>query len=280
MFLLPIGNVLSSNGWFETAKNYYMAFLQNLNAQTAFANISDLFNSLHTIINNNFASIGFNVVGFVIVMSILGTLFSNFFSVIVTNSLYQSMSNNVKYGFYPSMFSTLKTNLNYSVVSLFIKIPISVIISCLVYLSFDLLFVGGMVSFFAPLLIMLIMFFLITIKTTIFYGWTPAIVVFDKGVFYALAKSLQLTFRRIKRVFANSFYMVITIFVVNVFCALVSFGSTLILTLPMSILLYHAFAMVMFYSNYGMRYYVDEFNVIVPSKLEQTEPFCNVKYII
>jgi len=280
MFLLPVINLLVTNNWFELARGYYMEFLQSLNAQAAFQNLGQLFATLENIISANFARIGFYLIGLLFVLVFLSSLFSNFYSLIVTNCLYQSMSNNVKYKFGPSLVSTLGTNLKFSFIALFVKLPFALINIVLVVFSFRLLFVGGVVSFFAPVMIMLILFVLESLRSTIFYGWTPSIVVFDKGIINGLNKSLSLTFHKTKKVFANSFYIILTIFVINVFAALVTFGASLVITLPMSVLLYQAFAMVVFYSNYGMRYYVDEFNVIVPTKMEKTEPICNMKHII
>lgn len=280
MFLLPILELLSNQGLFANAQSFYMDFLQNLNLQQAFSNLSTLLNSFVEIITTNFSSIGFYVIALLFTLIVLGAYFNNFYSLIVTNSLYFSMSNNIKFKFAPSFVSTLLTNLKYSLFSLFVKLPVTIIILSLVVLSFQLLTVGGAVTVFAPLLIILIYLILNAVKLTVFYGWSPSIVVFDKGIFNALDKSFKITMRKLKKVFANSFYMVLTIFVVNVFAAIVTFGASLVLTLPMSILLINAFSMVVFYSNYGMRYYVDEFNVIVPVKLERTEPFCSIKFII
>lgn len=280
MLILPIINLLSANGFFKLANEYYISFLETLNARVALQNIDTLFDKFIQILSQNFSVIGVNIIAFLFVIFVFGAFLNNFYSLIVTNSLYYSMSNNTKFQFLPSMLATFKDNLKYSFISLFTKLPLALINFMFIILSFRLLTVGGLVTFFAPLLIILIILTLSSFKMALFYGWSPAIIIFDKGVFYAFDKSLKLSFRKLKKVYANSFYIVLTVFVVNVLSALVTFGASLIITIPMSVLLVNSFSMVLFYSNYGMRYYVDEFNVIVPVKLEQTEPLSSIKFII
>ncbi len=280
MFLLPIIHLMNSSGFFTNAQNYYFSFLQTLNLQQAFADVASLMNQFNVLLNNNLSTVVFPLLAFFVTFAVVGSFLSNMYHMAISNSLYYSMSNNVKMKFLPSFVSTLGQNLKYSLFALLTKLPLTIIIVSALILSFQLLTVGGAVALFAPLLIMLGLFLLLSAKTTLFYGWVPAIVVLNKGILFGLDKSLKLTLRKLKKVYANSFYMVLTIFVVNVFAALVTFGASLLLTIPMSILLMNAFSMVVFYSNYGMRYYVDEFNVIVPAKLEHTEPLSDIKYII
>lgn len=279
-FTLPVINLLQSNGWFANLSGYYDTFLQSLNLQTAFSNLGLLMNDFVQILNVNWNSIAFNIYGLVFTLVILGSFLSGLYNVAVSNSLYFSMSNNIKYKFLPSYISTLRLNVKYNLLSLFIKLPAILFIIVIVLYSLNLLFVGGVVTFFAPFIILLIYFVLGSLYMAIFSTWTPSLIIFDNGLFNGLKKAFKITFRKFKKVFANAFYVLLTIFVVNIFSAIVTFGVSLIITIPMSILLVNAFGMVVFYSNYGMRYFVDEFNVIVPAKLESTEPMKNIKFII
>ena len=280
VFLLPVIRLLEQQGFFATLQGYYEQFLQTLNFQLAFEHIGEMLEQFYTLVMNNFSSVGWWLIALVVLYILLNAFLSNFYELVVSNSLYQSMSNNIRYGFGPSLVSTLTQNIRYSLLSLVVKLPLGLISLFVIAMSFKLLFVGGIVSFFAPLFILLIAFTVLSVQKTLLYGWAPALLSFNKGVFASWWESLKVTKFKLKKSFANGFYVLLTVFVVNVFAGLVTFGAALIITLPMSVLLIQALGMVLFYSNYGMRYYVDPYNVIVPNTREQTQPLCNMKYIV
>lgn len=280
VFLLPAIRLLEQEGFFATAQTYVEQFLQNLNLQLAFEHIGQMLTQLQTIISTNFTQVGWWLVALVILFVLLNAFLSNFYELIISNSLYQSMSNNIVYGFAPSLVSTLPKNIKYSLKSLLVKIPVYLGVLFVIVNSFRLLAVGGVISFFAPLLIILIAITMFALQKTLLYGWTPSLVLFNKGVFASLWQSFGVTAYKTKKTFANAFYILLTVFVLNVFAGLVTFGAALIVTLPMSVLLVQAYGMVMFYSNYGMRYYVDAYNVIVPNKREQTQVLCRMRFVI
>ena len=59
-----------------------------------------------------------------------------------------------------------------------------------------------------------------------------------------------------------------------------TFGASLLLTLPISSLTINIFGMVVFYSSQGMRFYVDSENVITTKKMEETDAFSKLKFIV
>lgn len=280
VLVLPITELLSQNNWFLNARSYYTNFLGNLNLPLAVENVGVLFTDFINIITTNFNQIYLNVIFLLFTLFVFGAFLNGLYSIVITNVLYFFMSNNVKFGFLPSFVATLRKNLKYNLLSLVTQLPINLIIYVIIFYMFHLFTLGGVVAFLAPFLIVLAYILLKATKRAIFSSWAPAIVVFDKGILQDVDKAVKISGRRIVRVFTNSIYLTLTIFVVNVFAALVTFGVSLFITVPVSIVLVSCLNMVMFYSNYGMRYYVDEFNVYVPKKLEVTETLNNIKYLI
>ena len=71
---------------------------------------------------------------------------------------------------------------------------------------------------------------------------------------------------------------------VNIFFALFTFGSSLFITLPASLILITVFDMVVFYSASGMYYYVGDNNIQDETKgvkrLEQQDTVKDLKNII
>lgn len=280
VLVLPVAELLSQNNWFENARNYYVNFLGNLNLPLAVENLGVLLTDFINIISANFSQIYLNIILILFTIFVFGAFLNGLYSMVITNSLYYFMSNNVKFGFLSGFISTLRKNLKYNLLSLVTKLPFNLLIYVIIFYMFNLFSINAVFAFLAPFLIVLAYILLIATKNTIFSSWTPAIVVFDKGILHDVDKAVKITGRRIIKVFTNSIYMTLTIFVINVFAALVTFGVSLLITVPVSIVLVACLNMVLFYSNYGMRYYVDEFNVFVPKKLETTETLNNIKYLI
>jgi hypothetical protein len=54
----------------------------------------------------------------------------------------------------------------------------------------------------------------------------------------------------------------------------------LLVSIPMSYLLYSSFGMVTAYECQGMRYYVDVYNVITPMKKEMKDKLEDLKFVV
>ena len=276
----PVINVLELQGWFAAIGDIHYSFLQTFNLSEAINELGyELFN-FFGIIGNNFRSLAFNVISLILLIILTLAFLGNFYDVAVSNSLYHGMSNNTKVKLLPSMISTFRNNMKYNLLSLVAKLPVKLgIFAIIVYLMNVVRFSGGW-AIFAPFVILLAYLILKAFELVLFAGWVPAVVVFDKGVVSAFEKGIKVNTRNFVKMYANSFYIILTIVVINVVVGVATFGVGLIVTIPASILLRNSFAMVVFYSNYGMRYYVDESNVIVPAKLEQTDRARALKYKI
>ena len=277
---LPLIDVLANNGWFVQCKEVYNNFLMSLNLFEVVESIGVLFTQFISILDANFSAIYINIILLFATIIILGSFLNGLYSLVICNVLYYFMSDNVKYGFTSSLVSTFYKNVKYNLLSLVTKLPINlsiyvIVLYMLSFLSFN--FAAAIVLLFLVILTFLV---LKSIKISVFSGWAPALVVFDRGIFNDINKAFKITNRRIFKVFVNAFFLSLTIFVLNVFSAVVTFGVSLLVTIPLSIVLINCFNMISFYSNYGMRYYVDEFNVFVPRKLETTEMFKDIKYKI
>ena len=105
-------------------------------------------------------------------------------------------------------------------------------------------------------------------------------VVFNCGVFRALKAGFVISIRKFWSTFSNSIVLVLFILVINVCAGLATLGVGLLLTIPVSCVLYSMFGMVVLYDAQGMRYYVDSYNVVIPKKKYSSDKVKEVKYMI
>ena len=179
-----------------------------------------------------------------------------------------------------SFASSFKKNLSYQFTSLLFHLPINFGIYYLLLYSFRLFRYGGIIMFFSPFIILFGFSILMALKHTLFCGWIPSMVVRNKGAFAALKDSMIIPKRRFGRTFGNAFSLVITVVCFNMFGGIFTYGVGLIITIPVTILLYSIFGMVAYYSATGQRYYLDPYNVMAPKPVQYTDKLLNQKYIV
>ncbi len=280
VLVLPVINLLSNANWFANIENVYISFINQPDFNVLTTNLNTILTDFISVISNNLSVIGVNIIFFALTLFVLGSFLNGFYNLIISNVLYYYMSNNLRFGFMSSFIETFTKNIKYNLISLTTKLPVTLIIYTLLFLIFRLFTVYGgslLLMFFVLILVYIV---LKALKVTLFSSWAPSMLVFNKGVVKDIFKGISITNRRFWKVYSNAFYIVLTLFIVNVFSAIVTFGFSLFFTVPISVVVLSCFNMVAFYSNYGMRYYVDEFNVIVPKKMADTDKASSIKHII
>jgi len=277
---LPIVQVLVNERFFEIISEIYDNFLSNMDLQGLILRIGDLSVKFVDIINENMSRIFLSLFGFGFVFFILGSMIINFYSMPTSTCLYYYMSSNTKHSFLNSMASSFKRNIGYQLVSLFILVPLNFGIYYLLLYSFRLFRFGGFLVFVTPFIILFGYTILMSLKNTILCGWLPSIVVRNKGVFSGLKDAMMIPKRRFGQTFGNSFALVLTAVFLNVFGCVFTYGVGLIITLPVTILLFNIFGMVAYYSANGQKYYLDPYNVMAPKTMEYTDKLENQKYIV
>jgi hypothetical protein len=133
---------------------------------------------------------------------------------------------------------------------------------------------------FSPFITLFGCCILTALKHTIVCGWIRSIVGRNKGVFSGLKDRMIMPKHRFFPRVGNVFSMVLTAVFLNVFGCVFTYGVGLIITIPVSILLYSTFGMVAYYSATGQRYYLDPYNVMAPKPVQYTDRLYNHKYIV
>lgn len=277
---LPILKVLEAEGVLVQFKDLFINFSKSFNVYELLYNSVTFIENFFEVIVQNISTLWLYIVLFLFIIVILRAFLSGFYKFASTNVLYYYLSSNIKIGFTSSLFTCFKTNLKYQLASLVVQLPINVLFLTLFYFSIKWLITSEGLLILAPIFIIILAILLFSVNITFFSGWLPAIVVFDCGVWKGLKKGVIAVFRRFYRSFSTAVLLMFSLLVLNVICAICTFGASLIVTIPLSMLSILIYNMVVFYSSQGMRYYVDSETVVTPKRLEETDGKRSLKYLI
>lgn len=277
---LPVVQILVNENFFAKIGDVYTAFIDTLDLKALFMRIGDLSVKFIDIIHENFATILLSIFGVGFVIFILGSIMMKFHEVPTSVNLYYYMSSNTKHSYVNSFALSFKKNILFQLFSLLIYLPLNGLIYYLLMYSLRLFRFGGVWILFSPFIILFGFCILMALKHTILCGWIPSIVVRNKGVFSGLKDAMIVPKRRFFQTFGNAFSIVLTAVFLNVFGCVFTYGVGLIITIPVTILIYSTFGMVAYYSATGQRYYLDPYNVMAPKPVQYTDRLHNHKYIV
>ncbi len=277
---LPIVNVIKSNGVFSLISNSFNDFSNTFNIYKLFSDLILAVETFFNVILANISTLWLYIILLLFILIIVRTVISNYSHFATTNVLYNYLSCNIKVSYTANLTQNFWKNLKFQISYLFIQLPIDILIIYCAYVLFKwLLSVSGLILI-APIILIMLLVLVYSFKITLFSGWLPALIVFECSIFKALKRGFKAVFRRFYRSYSTVVALLATIIVFNVGCALCTFGASLFLTLPISSLAILIFNMVMFYCSQGMRFYVDNDNIVTTLKLEQTDAISMQKYII
>ena len=164
------------------------------------------------------------------------------------------MSDNARLGFLNTYVSFLGKSALYSLVKAVVFAAIDS-----GGIALGVLIVNGLSA--APVLIpfavmvLLIAFF--SIRSTIFFAWSPYILLEKRGVFSALGRSVKLAFKNFAKIVSGFLITWIIIFAILMFVTVFTVGIGLIVAVPLFQTLLAFLNMTYFYGKTGLRYYLD-----------------------
>lgn len=277
---LPIINVIKDAGVFKLVSESFNEFATSFNIYKLFSDLILAVENLLNVIAENIGSLWLYIVLFLLIIIVVRTIFSGFSNFACTGVLYNYLSSNIKVSYVANLTNNFFKNLKFQLAYLIVELPIDLAILCCAYLLFKwMLSLSGLILL-APIVLMVLLILVVSLKQTLFSAWLPALIVFNCSIFGALKKGVKAVFRRFYRSYSTAILIMLTLVILNIGCALCTFGASLLLTLPISLLSNNVFGMVVFYSSQGMRFYVDSENVITTKKLEETDAFSRLKYIV
>lgn len=277
---LPMVNILQEKGVLPGIADLFNEFGTDFNVYKLLVAVVNTIESFCMIIVENISNLWIYVTLLMVIIVFVRPLICGFYKFATCNELYYYMSSNIKMGFTTSLFSTFKTNLKFQLCSILVNFPIDLGLIAFFYFVAKWLISSSGLLLIAPILLIALWCLLLALKVTLFAGWMPAIVAFDCRIWEGFKRGVKVVLRRFARTFSASILILMTLFVVNVVCSFSTFGAALVVTFPLSLVALLIFDMVVFYSSQGMRFYVDNINVVTPQKMEETDVLSNLKYII
>ena len=214
-----------------------------------------------------FGDLVVNYIG-IIVSLFLMFLFINMAELPMTEVIKGHMSSLSKFGFCGAYLRNFWRAFKQSLVLIIIKIPFWAIIGVSGYYILNLMTISSLWSVLSPMLFVMIVALLISIKNTIFACFTPYLCLHDCGAYHALSKGVDIVSHRFYRTWSNNIVYILLAFIINFVCARYTFGVSLLLTLPATIVFHNIFNMVVYYESQGMRYYIDSMTIM------RTKDFC------
>ena len=272
----PIINALIKNNFFVNLQGSFESMLFTLNFEKLFSSIDSVLKDFWNIIVTNGL-----VVQTIINASLLVILVSfleQYANVALNQCVYGYMSSLTKYGFTNSYILNFGKATVLGIAKLVIILPLNILVWLGAYLMASNLY--AKIGVFAIILTFFLLIVVVAIKNTFFAGWVPASIVHGESTL----KSLKMGFSAVKRNFFKKYssYLILTlaVFMVNIFAFAFTAAVGLLVTLPLTTLLFVIMGQVMYFETLGMRYYTDAEHIISPKKLEERDSFEKVKDII
>ena len=279
---MPIINKLNTEGFYSAVKDAFK------NSQSTLGNLGNnlaqLIDMFFDIIKNNISSLGFSIFMLIFVITFFSYFINALADIPVCEVLYGSMSCNAKFGFTSCYIKNFKQSLIYSTVKMFSAFIFDALIFSILLLLINLCTASTLLSWLAPCLAVLVFILLFSFRLIFFACFAPSMVINGWNVFECLAKGVKMGFKHFLYNYATAIVLMLVIASSNIFFAIFSFGGSLLLTLPATLILIATFDMVIFYSSSGMYYYIGGNNIQDESKgvkrLEQQDTVKDLKNLI
>ena len=276
----PILEIIGEAGFFSQIIDLYSDFLSNLNLTEALETLSQILDNLFAFVVENISQLWFYFIGIAILIFFINFILFNLSNMASCMSLHLYIGSMTKQSFFASFSENFGKNLKFQLCNFLVTFPFNFLYVGLFVLTLKLFGISFFLDIIALLVIVVGLVALIALKNSIFVAWLPSMVVMNYGVFKSLKLGIKTVFKRFGRVFGCMVGYVITILVLNLSVGLFTLMTGLIISIPISFLLYNVIGMVVIYEGQGMRYYVDVYNVVTPQKKEITDKLKDMKYIV
>ena len=193
---------------------------------------------------------------------------------------YGYMTSHVKYGFTGRFIKNIGKSCVFSLSKYIVQFVFNVLIISLFVLIVKLFTIGNFLYVLLDLLLFALLIVFISIKLTLFSCWMPGIAVLNSMCFKSLIQNFKIVFHMFFKIFSNCLTLVLLAFGFNFLMCAYTFGVGLIVSLPMTAVVFVAFQMVTYFNCQGMRYYVYPDVFVSPKKFEEQDKISKMKYMI
>lgn len=259
-------NAISQTGIFENIKNLISAFFSRAEGFSEVVTALKESIEASSITLKNYADRLFITYIILFCIFLFAAIISSLSKLALTDVVNGEMSSVAKYRFMSRFVINLGKSLRLSLLSIFVVYPAYIILAVVVWAVFSFLFnyIGVFALFFAAITFIL----LLAVVQSFFSGWQPQIIVKGTGIF----ESIGLSFKCIRKNYFKicGSYVVIDILVLfsNIMLAFFTCGIGLIVSLPVTVLFYTCYRMVLYYELNNLKYYSGSNKMIVDPSVD------------
>lgn len=244
---------MQSNGFVDKFSQVFSSFTTSWDIMAFINAVVELFKSMFAISSNvesllNFTlQMGFLI--FVLLKFICSTLD------IALNKVIQGyMSDNCKLKFAHEYIENVFKSMLYALIKTLVFLLYDFIAIIAIYYSLVAL---ESFAIAIPFVFFFELIIFMTMRSSLFFGWSASMSVDGKGVFGALANSIVLCFKHFAKIFSGFFVSWIIIIALSVFFSLFTFGVGLVLSIPIFVVFLSVLNLTYYYGKNNMRYYLD-----------------------
>lgn len=275
-FLGLISETIGVNRLAEKFGNVIINFNISTNPFQLFINLNNVFVEFFSVLSNFIVLHAWESAYIIFVLFFVFPFILGLADLPVAQRLFGYMSSLTNYSFVGSYIKFFGKSVKYQSIKTLLKAVFNFIIILAIIMTLRLCSLGGVIIYFMPFIIVSVIVVLTGLKNSFLAGWTPAIIVYDCGVFEGFVKGVNAVGRRFLKVFSTSMMIMLLAIAVNYLFGTFAFP----LTIPLFVAFFYVFEMVMFFGSQGMRYYVDLDTVLSPKRLEELDKLKNVIHII
>lgn len=236
-------------------------FMQNITYSEGMIQLSNNYQTLMTIINDNSGPL----LTFYVLVSIvffIYRLFTSMTSVPIAASINNYMNTSVHNKFLSSMTENFWVSMKYSFFATLINHFFNMALGIAVYkIIMAMVWTWG---FFSFTLGMLILVLILSIKYALLLGWIPLIVVEKKKVLPALLSSIKQCKNWFKYGFLCAFMLYLSSIAFGILLSVLTFGIMLPIIMVSIMVILRIIELVNYYGFYKRRYYIDHSTIISP----------------
>ncbi|MBR4270608.1 MAG: hypothetical protein IKQ31_02910 [Clostridia bacterium] len=277
----PLVSELGRLGFWDELWGVINTLTFNFNADSIFTGVYQFLLDAGNLIVNNISTVLPLMIVFCVIL-VVGLKFTiGLVELPLADCVYNTMASNSKFNLGASFIKNLKSSVKLQLSKLCVVLPVEIIFavlntSVLFLYAFDISWLNVLV----PLIWVFVAIVLVSIKSTIFALWTPSKTIFECGIWQSLKKSFTSLKGNVCAMFGRSLLLVSLCFVLNILMVMFTWNIGLFITLPLSLFVFIVYGLVMtFYLN-GLRFYLNEKEIITPKKKENWERVSSLKDFI
>lgn len=277
---MPFISKLAEIGFFAFFGDKFLLMFESFNITNIFVGMKDIFLKIIEVFSSLSGEILVNACVSIAVFVLMFVLIGNLDELAVIDCLNANLTSKTKLSFFKSLVGKSFKSISKNLLKFVISLPFFALLGLVLFYGFTLYNTAeAVVKILIPMIMFLLILFVCGIHLSLISGFSPSIIVHDKGSFKSLKIGFKTIFKKYFKLLSSSIMFVFVVLVLNIFISVYSFFAGLIITLPITIVLINLFKMIAFYECSGMRYYVND-NIRTPLRKEELDKMNKMKYII